>query len=568
MGTSTKVAAEPDGAAATAGGTAAFTAVSPSPASSSSSLRTASWNLAAINNNPFEYWITMEDPAYGKMLSDVEALMQGAGGSADVRIVEIFTDQMFDELAACFAARGWGDHADAIAEAWAGFKDRPIVSGFLKDGELGKKRLTSMPDRTTNTLATVAGPAFRPTVINCFEGKMDSVEEWWGHWKRFMFEDAMEMTPGVSKVGADLLAPIKRSKYPALTEAEEAICMPLQTLCLALFDAVQLHVVRTVAPDSWQTTRNQIADALNRRKKPITAGVLANPAYDGTEVWFLQECQAAFIETELRNAGGNGTTAALAQRYDAVAPQTLSKSEQNSALLLSKERFDVSTLKDLTAMATAVMMAAGDGGDAGADDKKKKKLKISDGDLLLVAVSEKSGLSATPPERFAFCSFHGDTDGLASIPVLRAVVAAVKQEEAETGVALTLVCGMDANVYANGAASYKAGKQQGCAEFGAAAVALGLTTATGDEPDQALATSACARTFLQPQLHKGVTRAEVEAGLDQHPKDHILFQKKRFRGTEGMTRDNTGEGRWDDAIKLLPTLAFPSDHCLLRAHLK
>jgi hypothetical protein len=516
-------------------------------------LKVRTWNVAAINNNPFEYWITMEDPAYGKMLSDVEALMQGAGGSADVRIVEIFTDQMFDELAACFAARGWGDHADAIAEAWAGFKDRPIVSGFLKDGELGKKRLTSMPDRTTNTLATVAGPAFRPTVINCFEGKMDSVEEWWGHWKRFMFEDAMEMTPGVSKVGADLLAPIKRSKYPALTEAEEAICMPLQTLCLALFDAVQLHVVRTVAPDSWQTTRNQIADALNRRKKPITAGVLANPAYDGTEVWFLQECQAAFIETELRNAGGNGTTAALAQRYDAVAPQTLSKSEQNSALLLSKERFDVSTLKDLTAMATAVM---------------KKKLKISDGDLLLVAVSEKSGLSATPPERFAFCSFHGDTDGLASIPVLRAVVAAVKQEEAETGVALTLVCGMDANVYANGAASYKAGKQQGCAEFGAAAVALGLTTATGDEPDQALATSACARTFLQPQLHKGVTRAEVEAGLDQHPKDHILFQKKRFRGTEGMTRDNTGEGRWDDAIKLLPTLAFPSDHCLLRAHLK
>jgi hypothetical protein len=528
----------------------------------SSPLRTASWNLAAVNNNPFEYWITMEDPAYGKMLADVEALVQ-VPGAADVPIGMIFTDQMFDELAACFAARGWGDHADAIAEAWAGFKDRPIVSGFLKDGELGKKRLTSMPDRTTNTLATVAGPAFRPTVINCFEGKMDSVEEWWGHWKRFMFEDAMEMTPGVSKVGADLLAPIKRSKYPALTEAEEAICMPLQTLCLALFDAVQLHVVRTVAPDSWQTTRNQIADALNRRKKPITAGVLANPAYDGTEVWFLQECQAAFIETELRNTGGNGTTAALAQRYDTVAPQTLSKANQNSALLLSKERFDVSTLKDLTALATAAMMAGDDDGER-KGEKKKKKSAVSDGDLLLVAVSEKGEEGA---ERFAFCSFHGDTNGLATIPVLRAVVAAVKQEEAETGVAHTLVCGMDANVYAN-ASNPKPGKMQGCAEFGAAAVALGLTTATGDEPDQSITTSASARTFLQPQLHKAVTAAEIASDADTHPKDHILFPKGRFPGTEGMTRDNTGEGRYDAGIVLLPTLAFPSDHCLVRAHLK
>lgn len=337
MGTPRKVAAAPMGAA-------------PAPvdtntaSSAQSSLRTASWNLAAINNNPFEYWITMENPAYRKMLADVEALVQ-APGAADVPIGTIFTDQMFDELAACFEARGWGEHAGAIVEAWAGFKDRPVVSGFLKDGELSKKRLTSMPDRTTNTLATTAGPAFRPTVINCFEGKMDSVEEWWGHWKRFMFEDAMEMTPGVNKVGADLLAPIKRSKYPALTEAEEAICMPLQTLCLALFDAVQLHVVRTVAPDTWQTMRNQIADALNRHKKPITARVLANPAYDDTEVWFLQECQAAFIETELKNVGGNGTVASLAERYNAVGPQRLSKSNQNSALLLSKERFDLTTLR-------------------------------------------------------------------------------------------------------------------------------------------------------------------------------------------------------------------------------
>lgn len=531
----------------------------------SSPLRAASWNLAAVNNNPFEYWVSMEDPAYRKMLTDVEALVQ-APGAADVPVQTVFTDTMFDELAACFEAKGWGDSADAIAEAWAGFRTRPIVSGFLKDGQLGKKRLTSMPDRTTNTVAIVGGTAFRPTVINCFEGKMDSIEEWWGQWKRFMFEDAIEVKPGVTKVGADLLAPIKRSKYPALTEAEEAICMPLQTLCLALFDAVQLHVVQTVAPDTWQTLRNQIADSLNRRKKTITAGILANSAYDSTDVWFLQECQAAFIDTELRNNDGTASAAAIAERYITVAPQALSKANQNSAILLNKDRFDETTLKDLTTLATHAMVAGEGEASASKNDghesKKKEKSKVADGDLLVVAVSEMDD-----GERFAFCSFHGDTNGLATIPVLRAVVSAVKQVEADTGVSHTLVCGMDANVYAD-SSHPKPGMKQGCAEFGKAAVALGLTTATGDDPDQSITTSASARTFLQAQLHKAVTTAQIEAYADIHPKDHILFPKERFPGTEGMHRDNTGTGAYDSGIVLLPTLAFPSDHCLVRAHLK
>ena len=33
----------------------------------------ATWNLAAVNNNPFEYWITHDDPAYVKLMKDVEA---------------------------------------------------------------------------------------------------------------------------------------------------------------------------------------------------------------------------------------------------------------------------------------------------------------------------------------------------------------------------------------------------------------------------------------------------------------------------------------------------------------
>jgi hypothetical protein len=30
------------------------------------------WNIAAVNNNPFEYWVTHDDPAYNKLMSDAQ----------------------------------------------------------------------------------------------------------------------------------------------------------------------------------------------------------------------------------------------------------------------------------------------------------------------------------------------------------------------------------------------------------------------------------------------------------------------------------------------------------------
>ena len=32
-----------------------------------STLRVATWNIAAINNNPFEYWITHDDADYNRL---------------------------------------------------------------------------------------------------------------------------------------------------------------------------------------------------------------------------------------------------------------------------------------------------------------------------------------------------------------------------------------------------------------------------------------------------------------------------------------------------------------------
>ena len=140
----------------------------------------------------------------------------------------------------------------------------------MKDKALGEKRLASMPDRITNTIRVKDGGVVnRPTVINCFGGDMHTVALWWAAWKQFMFHSSIILPnksgAGVKTVPAAMLSKIKRSKYPAITEEEERISIPLQTLAQAIFDAILVHIVNSVSANAkWQTLQQQMCDALNR----------------------------------------------------------------------------------------------------------------------------------------------------------------------------------------------------------------------------------------------------------------------------------------------------------------
>jgi len=50
-------------------------------------LRVATWNVAAVNNNPFEYFITHHDPAYNELMADFEAFIDSPG-DGDVTVGE------------------------------------------------------------------------------------------------------------------------------------------------------------------------------------------------------------------------------------------------------------------------------------------------------------------------------------------------------------------------------------------------------------------------------------------------------------------------------------------------
>jgi hypothetical protein len=159
------------------------------------------------------------------------------------------------------------------------------------DATLGDKRLASMPDRTTNTILTLDGPVYRPTVINCYGGNLGTTAAWWAQWRTFIFSSSVRV-PGKDgqpedKQVSSLLIPIKRAKYPALSEAEEKISIPLQALAGAIFDAILVHMMNSLALSRWQGLRSEVCEALNLKKTEHTLGIIA-ATYGRSDVVFLQ----------------------------------------------------------------------------------------------------------------------------------------------------------------------------------------------------------------------------------------------------------------------------------------
>ena len=135
----------------------------------------ATWNIAAINNNPFEYWVTYPDTTYNDFMLRVEQII---ADETYREVREVFTDSMFSELLEELRAFDIVDLESLEAHWTNDLSRRSAIQGFLKDKGIGEKRLTSMPDRVTNTIHLTDGTKLtRPTVINAYnKSSLQSVD--------------------------------------------------------------------------------------------------------------------------------------------------------------------------------------------------------------------------------------------------------------------------------------------------------------------------------------------------------------------------------------------------------
>jgi hypothetical protein len=503
-------------------------------------LHVTTWNIAAINNNPFEYWITYkESPDYEQLMINVEKFLENPGDDQDILVNQVFTDAMFTRLNARMTSESinW----PSVQSYWeSDYSKRRIVSGFLKDKMLGSKRLASMPDRITNTInvASTVDQVYRPTVINMYEDDLSSIDVWWNKWESFMFDEKLPIKnkDGVVERQApyEMLQKIKKAKYPEITAQEESDSLPLQTLCGAIFDAILVHMMNTVSqPDVWQPLKRIMVKNLNKQKVPKTLEILTKQYVD-SDIITLQEVSMSLVD-QIRS---NKQTGSLGKQFHVITPQAVDVArDQNSVILLSKRSFpSLGSLKEITTLVRDQFPASSD-------------VPVADGDILAIATNDAGSVP------YVIVSFHGDTNGLATKPVLEAVLSAMKVDKSLSD--HTLIFGLDANTYENAVP----GKQQDVMAWGESYVSHGLTSCWGDVPQPTNYTTYNARTFLQPQLNKACRSAEKRSKGDVNPKDFILFPKAAF-SVLYTWKDNTGQKRYLEDTPF-PTLEFPSDHGIL-----
>lgn len=265
---------------------------------------------------------------------------------------------------------------------------------------------------------------------------------------------------------------------------------------------------------------------MNKKKTENSLTILES-TYIDHDVAFLQEVASSLVsQCENRK---------IAKAFDIISPMNIDPDrDQNSFILLKKGRFV--SQKDETDEVLSMF-------------PKDKKVPIERGDLFVM-----SAIDSLDGKKYLFASFHGDTNGLATIPVVTAVhdFASTRRK------AHKLLFGMDANTY-----HHPKKDQQGVTSFVDFLGAHHMKSCWvfDDMADYLINyTTYCARTHLQPQLNKAASFAEREVKGDKNPKDFMVFFESDFTVVKTQ-KDNTGGGKFIDNT-VLPTLDFPSDHAI------
>ena len=455
-------------------------------------INVASWNIAAVYNNPFEYWVSHQNPEYDYLMKGVQDFIDTGG--KELKINQVFTDEMFQELKRELFANDI-QHLEDLEMAWRlDYMNRKVVSEFLSDKSIGNKRLISMPDRITNTINLQdGGVCNRPTAINAYStGCLSSTDEWWRQWKQFMFHQYVCISDGdgVSstqpELVCNLIGPLQRSKYPAVTVEEQAMSVGLQILCLAILDAVLVYVLNSVAPNTWEDLRKELCDALIKNKAHKISRIIAT-MYCDQDVFFIQEAAAIFVRQAMEQPE-------ISARYILLSPFNLDgKRDQNSLILASRARFREASRRDVT---QAVLDAL-------------ESTWVAPGDLLVVSIED----ARRRPHLLV--SFHGDGNGLSTQPVLRAVLALARRREYA---AHALLMGVDANTHSAARDAF----HHTVEGFGAFLREARLVSVWGDRPDPAVRTTCASRTYLQTQLSKSTPMRRRRSLSHQNLQDWIV----------------------------------------------
>ena len=128
-------------------------------------LKVMSWNIAGINNNPWEYFVCLEDDNYNNLMSHIESFLTKTGKQMKVRsVLESIDSDFFGALQKLLSSdklKAFNNlNFDAlIKENVSKYLDLSIPD-FLSNKFIGENRLISWPDRLLS-LVSISYSYFR-----------------------------------------------------------------------------------------------------------------------------------------------------------------------------------------------------------------------------------------------------------------------------------------------------------------------------------------------------------------------------------------------------------------------
>jgi hypothetical protein len=393
-------------------------------------------------------------------------------------ISNVFTHQMMTALCNFVDI----DRKAAIFDNYAKISEVSVYD-FLTDKTIGRKRFVSMADRVLREHPTFG---LRPSLITGSVITDESIHEWWNTYKSFLEIVDPVRTMVLRKHNSDKYGNKGFSTY------ELEYYVELQLLHLAISDACFVYISKAI--EELGNTISDLADTFSNKFVSIKSILTSIDA----DILCLQEVDASSLE----NFDG----------YVSVKPSK-SYGKQDSIILLRKGIFDSIEFQSLE---TPV---------------------IGPGDLVLIRARH-----VMSGRKFLIASFHGDANGLSTIPFLRDLRQEVRDED-------IVIIGSDTNAH------YDSGDEGSKLKY--STFESFVSSYSWEIVNKGYPTTRSCRTFFQAQAHKGHHAEDIQFASD--PKDNIIFRDLTLVDSHIIFGESESAP--------IPNKQVPSDHAIVLATL-
>lgn len=272
-------------------------------------LRVATWNVAGVNNNPFDFWM----PSNANHTNLMKAFENELASERTVN--EYFTQDMYNYLKDNIFGNVKENTISILDNTYETF-GAMTLKDLSTNKDITKSRVFSYPDRATASI--------RPTAVDFDLSR--GVAEWYKEWVSVMEEQGLNAIDKLNQ-GKNKRTTKYGDSYKFKSNEIDAD-VEIQLLSLAMLDTIFFKILSSI-PNA-QNIKADVIAALKNDKVSVVKNILDDLA-NASDIIFLQEVDAGKINL-LTPTG-----------FSSIVPKSIRSIPQDSVILYRTGLFSAAT---------------------------------------------------------------------------------------------------------------------------------------------------------------------------------------------------------------------------------